>query len=280
MLLKSKNLKATFNTLGAELKSLSYFEKELLWQGKENFWSQTAPILFPFCGFLKNGFYIHEGKRYEAPVHGFAAISEFFIENITDSKVTFILTGDHTTKKMFPFDFRLSITYELNNDELHIEFKVKNTSKDTALPFSIGWHPGFISTEGTYIKLPNSELKKRTVSKEGLIGTAENIHLENGILELNQKTFKEGGIVIENHQSEIDLHTSNYQIGFKFEDFPNLVIWGQPGADFVCVEPWFGMGDSIDHNNIFIDKENLITLKPEQEKSHQLSLNLKVSKKL
>ena len=275
MLLKSKNLKASFNTLGAELKSLCYCGNELLWQGKEKFWSQTAPILFPFCGFLKDGFYIHEGKRYEAPVHGFAANCEFSIENKTDSKVTFVLTGNDSSKKMFPFDFKLSITYELKSDELHIGFKVENTSKDSLLPFSIGWHPGFIFAKGSYLKLSNTELQRRRVSEKGLIGTTEKIYLENGILELNQKTFAKGGIVIENHQSEVSLHCSTHQIGFKFEDFPNLVLWGQPGSNFVCIEPWFGMGDTVNHNNLFNEKESLISLIPDESKSLKLSIQIK-----
>ena len=275
MQINSKNLNATFNTLGAELKSLKFKDRELLWQGKEKLWPQTAPVLFPFCGFLKNSFYLHEDTQYEAPAHGFTATSEFKIESKTDSKISFSLSQNDDTKKQYPFDFKLTISYELNEEGLCSEFIVENTSKENPLPFSIGWHPGFNYSENSHIKLSQNSLIRRTVSKEGLIGKAEKLELKNGILPLNNSTFKNGGIVIEKYNSDLSLETAAYQIDFNFKEFPNLVLWGQPGANFVCIEPWFGMGDTIGHDNIFTHKEYLIYLSPGERKSLKSSLKIK-----
>lgn len=275
MQIKSRNIEATFASRGAELKSLKFEGEELLWQSEEGFWPLSAPILFPFCGFLKNGFYLHEDRKYEAPVHGFASQSEFKVEEQGDSKITFALVQNEQTKKIYPFDFKLYVSYELRDSGLEIEFNVNNTSSSETLPFSIGWHPGFNYSENSFLKFSQSTFQKRIVSKEGLIGESEKLILENGKLPLNKDTFAKGGIVIENFSSQVSLDTPNYEIEFNLSEFPNLVLWGQPGANFVCVEPWYGMGDTVEHDNDFLKKEHLLKLLPGEDKTFKTSLKIK-----
>ena len=45
-----------------------------------------------------------------------------------------------------------------------------------------------------------------------------------------------------------------------FKDFPYLGIWAKPAAEFVCVEPWLGIADSVDTDRNFETKEGLISL--------------------
>ena len=58
--------------LGAELQSVSAGGVQKLWSGDKRVWSGRAPILFPFCGGLKNDGYFYNGARYDMPKHGFA----------------------------------------------------------------------------------------------------------------------------------------------------------------------------------------------------------------
>lgn len=273
--LNSENISASISPFGAELKSLTFMGKELLWQGKENFWPQSAPILFPFCGFLKDGFFMHQNKKYKVPVHGFASQENFKIDSHSSSKVTFVLIQNEETKKLYPFDFTLSVTYEIIEDEVQVSLHVKNTSCDIILPYSIGWHPGFSIPKNSFIKMPNADLHRRMVNKEGLIGGIEKYTLKKSTVSLHERTFKNGGIVLEKIKSPIELKTKDFQIQFNVAEFPNLVLWGQAGADFVCIEPWFGMGDTVNHSNTFIEKESLIFLKPQQEKALHLSMKIK-----
>jgi galactose mutarotase-like enzyme len=49
-------------------------------------------------------------------------------------------------------------------------------------------------------------------------------------------------------------------IEFLIEGFPHLGIWGARDANFVCIEPWCGHADSVQHNQQLAEKEGIISL--------------------
>jgi galactose mutarotase-like enzyme len=51
----------------------------------------------------------------------------------------------------------------------------------------------------------------------------------------------------------------------NFDDFPYLGIWAKPGADYVCIEPWLGIADSVSHNQNLEEKEGIIVLKNDKK---------------
>ena len=44
---------------------------------------------------------------------------------------------------------------------------------------------------------------------------------------------------------------------FKFDGFPYFGIWAAKGAPFICLEPWCGIADNIQHNYQLITKEGI-----------------------
>ena len=52
--LKNEHIAATFNPIGAELKSLKYDDTEYIWEGKKEIWAGSCPLMFPICGGLKD----------------------------------------------------------------------------------------------------------------------------------------------------------------------------------------------------------------------------------
>lgn len=250
-----------------QLKSIFHKGNELLWQGREGFWPGTAPVLFPICGFLKDGYFSHQNKNYEMPVHGICSLFDFNNEGSS----TFILCSSQETKKLYPFDFKFTVHYELLENTLKITFETENTG-NVPLPCSVGWHPGFNTKPGSFIQFNKESFLCRKVSKDGLIGESVSFKIPNGKLALDDSTFSHGGIVLENHESDVSLVTPEYKIDFKINEFPHLVLWGQPGADFVCIEPWYGMGDSVGHNHQLTEKESLLLLAPGEHKKLSLSL--------
>ena len=50
---------------------------------------------------------------------------------------------------------------------------------------------------------------------------------------------------------------SEQVLSVEFEDFPYLGIWARPEADYVCIEPWIGIADSVDSDRNFENKEGL-----------------------
>ena len=55
--------------------------EELLFDGDKEVWDKKDSVLFPFVGRQKNGFYLHNGDKYEMPIHGIAPYKTFFLES-------------------------------------------------------------------------------------------------------------------------------------------------------------------------------------------------------
>ena len=64
-LLENEFLQVRVSSLGAELVSVKakHDGRELLWQADSAVWGRHAPILFPYCGRLKDGAFVHKGVR-------------------------------------------------------------------------------------------------------------------------------------------------------------------------------------------------------------------------
>ena len=47
-------------------------------------------------------------------------------------------------------------------------------------------------------------------------------------------------------------------------NFPFFGIWAAKDADFVCIEPWYGIADNVNSNGKLTDKEGIIKLPSNQ----------------
>ena len=118
--IKNAFYEATVSTLGAELTSLKNADgRELLWQNTSGKgWSDHAPVLFPLCGNIKDKKAIYKGKEYAIRQHGFALRSEFELKESCDSKIVLTLASSEATREQYPFDFLLTVRYELIGDKV------------------------------------------------------------------------------------------------------------------------------------------------------------------
>jgi len=59
--------------------------------------------------------------------------------------------------------------------------------------------------------------------------------------------------------SGIALRSARTERGLRmdFPGFPFLGIWAAPNADFVCLEPWCGIADSVDSSQQWTEKEGI-----------------------
>src|SRR5690606_29407579 len=91
------------------------------------------------------------------------------------------------------------------------------------------------------------------------------IVLDNHRLPLRYELFYGDALVIKSLQSrEISLrnHIDERGIRFRYNDFPFFGIWAAKDADFVCLEPWCGVADSVEHDQQFEAKEGIQHLEP------------------
>lgn len=268
----NEHLIASFSAKGAELQSIKGTDSstEYLWSGDANFWAKFSPVLFPVIGALKNNFYQFEGKSYQLPRHGFARDMQFEYEQIDEQEIVFTLKDNEETLKVYPFKFMLSLRYKIRGASLCCTYQVVNPTNQELL-FSVGGHPAFaapLNKQGIYTDYylqfnKDNELTYHHIVDNLIADQTSTIKLENGKLPLKHELFYDDALVFKNLKSDrISLmNTKNYNgLDFHFKDFPYFGIWAAKDADFVCLEPWCGIADSINHNQELRDKEGIISL--------------------
>lgn len=268
--ISNKQLSATINTLGAELISLIKNNKNYIWQVDETYWNKTSPVLFPIVGKLKNDTYTYKDVRYNLPRHGFARDMEFSFDKRSDSQVIFELNESEASKLNYPFDFKLYLAYTLMDNELVIEYFVRNLS-DEVLPFSIGAHPAFAITENfeSYSLQFNKEdiFETNHLEKECFNNKSTLIETQNASIQLNYTLFEKDALVFKQLKSnEVILKQHNKSIlKVNFDNFPYLGIWTKSNAPFLCIEPWCGLADNILHDGNIEEKEGISLLPPHED---------------
>lgn len=260
--ISNSQLSATIDTLGAELLSLVKNNKNFIWTVDETYWNKTSPVLFPIVGRLKNDSFTFNGSSYPLPRHGFARNMEFSFDKKSEHQVIFELNETEETKANYPFDFKLLMAYTLMDNELVIEYFVRNQS-DEVLPFSIGAHPAF-AIEGNFEEYSlqfNKEDSFEThhLENESFNGKTTLVASENNAISLNYALFEKDALVFKQLKSnEVVLkHLDKNILKVNFDHFPYLGIWTKPNAPFLCLEPWCGLADSIDHNGNLEEKEGI-----------------------
>lgn len=270
--IKNEHLCLTFSAKGAELQSVKGIDSDTayLWSGDPTHWGKFSPVLFPIIGALKNNKYIYDGKSYELPRHGFARDMEFEYEQISSNELIFTLNATSETLKNYPFNFTLSLKYQLIKADIFCTYTITNSGENDMF-FSIGGHPAFavpLNNEGAYTDYylafnNDEELTYHHIVDNLVSDQTSTIKLDEGKLFLKHELFYDDALVFKNLKSDrISLmNTKNYNgLDFHFKDFPYFGIWAAKDADFVCLEPWCGVADGLNHNQQLEDKEGMIKL--------------------
>lgn len=278
--IKNKFLCAKINEKGAELKSLKMGDKEYIWQGDEKFWASSAPLVFPICSGLKDDEYYLNGVKYKLEKHGFIRFKTFEVEKRDENSVTFIYTPDDDSKKSFPFDYELRLTYVLDDKTLRVLYNIKNKS-DSEMYFSIGAHEGYACEEGIEeydVILPEAESLVSSVLEGNLIGDKKVQITENSdTLSLKYDYFAVDALVFENMKARsVILKKRNGKKALKvtFDGFDYFLIWTKPDAPYVCLEPWCGISDKVGTNQDIKTKEGIISLEKGGEFAREHSIEI------
>ena len=88
------------------------------------------------------------------------------------------------------------------------------------------------------------------------------------LYELLENTFDNDAIIMKNiHSNKVILKDNKNNVDileFDFTGFPYLALWSKKGAPFVCIEPWQNTADKIDSNQIYKEKENILSIDPDE----------------
>jgi galactose mutarotase-like enzyme len=216
-----------------------------------------------------------DGQEYHLPRHGFARDAAFTLIAQSERKVTFALESSEETKKVYPYDFTLSVSYVLDGNKIGVIWHVHNT--DTReIHFQIGGHPAFNipgmkAGESQYgrIRLDNQEPMDALHSYGD--GSHEMdevpfVEAENGLMEFSDNTWRNDSIKVHKcqlHRAELLGTNGEPEVTVEFRT-PVIAFWSPFGkqAPFVCIEPWYGIGDPRGFKGEFKDKPLMNHLQP------------------
>lgn len=268
-------LTVSADTLGAELCSiLSADGTEYLWQGDERFWKGRAPNLFPYVGRLYGGKYTLDGEEYSMRLHGFAPVSEFECEKLSDTAMRFTLEDNAQTYALYPRRFRFAVRYELAGSTLSVTFTVENRD-DRRLYFGLGGHPGF-----NVPLVPGRRFEDHRLSfgkpcepvrigfnDAGFRDGSEMPYplAEGRYIPLEHELFDHDAVVLKGTPGSVTLECpgDGHSVTVTYPGMEYVGFWHCAGqAPYVCVEPWCSLPSEDGELTVFERKSDLLSLEP------------------
>lgn len=238
--------------------------------------SFASSILFPFANRIKDGAYSFNNEKFQLEknqveeqnaLHGFVHNKRFkvIVKEVLGDTAKITLAYNELNKTAgFPYTYSIEVTYIFEDKTLILQVRVKNTDSKT-FPFTIGWHPYFISDN-----LPKSTLEF-DCDKKLILGDR---NITTGVEDVKNKV----ALNIENKQlddcwvlnsDKVQFKTPKYQLNFSSSVKNNfLQAYTPPRLNTIAIEPTTGVSDSF-NNNI-----GLQTLEPNKEYTITWKINI------
>jgi galactose mutarotase-like enzyme len=284
--ISNDHLIAKISTKGAELVSL--FSKkdgrETLWQADPMHWGRHAPVLFPIVGKLKDNEYHHNGKSYQLHQHGFARDSEFKVVAHSSQSISLQLLDNEESRQVYPFAYKLVISYVLDGNKLSTKYEVFNPDSTEPLLFSIGGHPAFNCPPAAEVKRSDFAFKFNKPENTNIQYLTDGVFagkhkaFDGQKISISDELFDDDALVFENlNSNQISIIDADDvpHLTFSFTGFPYLGLWSKSRkSPFVCIEPWFGIADTHDHNKNLATKKGIMRLEPQGHFECEYSVNL------
>ena len=238
--------------------------------------SFASSILFPFANRIKDGVYSFNNEKFQLEknqaeeqnaLHGFVhnKIFKVIVKETLGNTAKITLAYNEVRKtKGFPYTYFIQVTYIFQDKTLSVQVTVKNTDSK-AFPFTIGWHPYFVS----------DNLSKSTLEfdcdKKLILGDR---NITKGVEEVKNKV----ALNIENKQlddcwilnsDKVLFKTPKYQLNFSSSVKDNfLQAYTPPMLNTIAIEPTTGVSDS------FNNKIGLQALQPNKEYKITWKINI------
>ncbi len=273
--ISNESLALEVASFGAQIKSLKDKNgKEYMWEANPEIWGNSAPIMFPICGGLKEDTFFHNDTKYNLQKHGFGNSYNYELAEITDTVLVLKLASNEETKASYPFDFEFSVRFELKGEALEVTYTTVNTGKE-ALYHAPGAHEAYALPEGIEeydVVFDKEEQLSRTVLDGCLLDRkTEPVETDGRTLHMKYSHMDNDCLVFDNCLKSDALNLVKRATGkgvrVEFKDFPHLVIWTIKSAPYLCIEPWAGLPDFVDSNMNLSEKYSMFKLEPGEKKS-------------
>lgn len=255
--ISNNQLAVTISPIGAEVHSIKDVNTqcEYLWHGDAQWWSGHSPILFPIVGGLWNGTCRVDGQELHISKHGFVRRAPWRVVCVEADKAVFEFVSTVGTFAIFPYAFRLTATYSLDDRKLRAEFCVENLG-GSPFCFQLGGHPAIALPNWDdaqpldgYLRLEGNPTHVLRAGEQGCLelDTFPVPLNADGLVPLTVDTFSHEALIFDNHQvSAATVLTPSGQPVARVESTaPVWLFWSPQGVHtpFVCLEPWYGLCD-------------------------------------
>ncbi|SDR68567.1 aldose 1-epimerase [Polaribacter sp. KT25b] len=236
--------------------------------------SYASSILFPFASRIQEGKYSFEDKDYQFylnetgknALHGLVYNQKFELiskeENVNFCAVT-IAYKETKVIEGFPYTYNIFVTYTLFENDINLSIKIKNTDAKT-FPFTLGWHPYFLSDDITKSSL-SFKSDKKIEFNENLITKKVIDHITEDEFKIEDKQLDDCFIL---NSDVVQFKTPTYQLEISTDKIENyLQLYTPKGLPLIAIEPMTGISNS------FNNKIGLQVLKPNE--TYSITWNVK-----
>jgi galactose mutarotase-like enzyme len=212
-------------------------------------------LMFPVAGYTtsrgKADVYCWNGEERPMPVHGFARRMPWEVDAASDLSLSLVLDADDSTRKLYPFEFRLTLRYELVNGTLRSIVEVENRDH-RVMPFSIGFHPYLrtpLAPEGhrdqCAIRLPASREYRMTQAGISTDGRREPHTLSATANAVPARHFGDLAAIKAELIDKISGLCATVEAEFP-SPFRCISVWSpEVEAPFYCIEPRTAAADAF-----------------------------------
>jgi aldose 1-epimerase len=202
-------------------------------------------------------------------LHGLVYNKKFVVFKKTESlKFSSVTIAYEEVKESlgFPYTYIILLTYTLFEDEISLSVKIENTD-NKAFPFTLGWHPYFLSDD-----LSTSILKFKSDKK---IEFNENLVTKRVIDHKTADEFKIGEKQLDDcfilNTENVVFITPSYQLEISTNQIENyLQLYTPKGLPIIAIELMSGVSNS------FNNKIGLQVLQPKD--TYSFTWNVKTNK--
>ncbi len=249
--IENSQIKLGVNLSGGALTSV--FDKkrneELLWQGNPDYWKFQDVVIFPLMGNPQGG-YNCKGKNYTFDMgHGVCRFSEFTVVENKGEELVIELVANEATLAKYPFNFRVKLTYTLIGRGYKLTYNISNLDGEE-MPFYVGAHAAFNLTGGdTKVVFDKCGEYRHFPIRNGRVADESEIAFTGNEVLLNREWFAANDSMVLDRTFEGNckmVRSDGLSYNYDISDCTTLTLWAyKAGAEFACVEPWWGIGQTV-----------------------------------
>lgn len=212
------------------------------------------PFLFPVCARLSRdgqaGVYQYQGERYQLPIHGFSWQLPWQVLEHSDGCLVMQLCSNEQTLQQFPFDFCITLKYELRGQQLFC-FQTYDNQSGVPMPYYAGFHPYFLlDADKSQVELDYQPVERWLYNESltDLVGRQAAFDLSTALdkAEINEQLTRvaDDKTVCMQFPNGDCLQVEAQ--GIEDADlFPFIQLYTMPERPFFCVEPWMSFPNAL-----------------------------------